>query len=84
MNIYDIKRLTQHTSPNYFSAKNMRFFGQTMRSFSVRKQPDGRYRISAPMRDGNGRMIGESVKYFNPINNELESEHAKPTVEANI
>ena len=51
----------------------MRFFGQTMRSFSVRKQDDGRYKISAPMRNGSGETMGETVRYFNPVNNQLEN-----------
>lgn len=67
MTIYQIKRLTAQTSPYFFSRKTLSFFGQTMRSFSVRKQKDGRYKISAPM------PYGETVRYFNPINNELEN-----------
>lgn len=71
MTIHEIKRRTAQTSPYYFSRKTMKFFGQTLKSFSVRKQPDGRYLISAPMLD-NGRKVGTSERYFNPINNELE------------
>jgi hypothetical protein len=73
MNIYDIKRLTSETAPYFFSADTLRFFNQTMRSFKVRKQPDNRYRISATMRDFAGNNMGETVRYFNPINNELET-----------
>lgn len=73
MTIYEIKAKTAETSPYYFTRKTLQFFGQTMRSFSVKKQPDGRYKISAPIYDRyNGKFAGESVRYFNPINNELE------------
>lgn len=70
--IADIKRLTSETSPYYFTRKTLQFFGQTMRSFSVKKQDDGRVKISAPMRNREGKVIGQSVRYFNPANNKLE------------
>jgi hypothetical protein len=73
LTIYDIKRLTENTSPYYFTRKTLKFFGQTLRSFSVKKQSDGRIKISAPMRDRfTGKIVGESVRYFNPANNHLE------------
>jgi hypothetical protein len=71
--IYDIKRLSESTSPYFFASKTLKFFGQTMRSFSVRKQHDGRVKISAPMIDRRtGRNMGETVRYFNPLTNVLE------------
>ena len=73
MTISEIKRRTQETSPYFFSKDTMRFFGQTMRSFTVKKQDDGRYMIQAPMRDSNGRHMGLTVRYFNPVNNQLEN-----------
>ena len=73
LTIYDIKRLTSETAPYFFVPKTMRFFGQTMRSFSVRKQEDGRYLITAPMIDRyTGRVMGQTKRYFNPVNNQLE------------
>jgi len=73
MTIYDIKRLTAESSPYFFTSKTLKFFGQTMRSFSVRKQNDGRYFISAPMIDRfTGRNMGQTTRYFNPENNTLE------------
>ncbi len=71
MRIADIKRLTADTNPHYFSRATLRFFGQTMRSFSVVRQSDGRYQVSASMYS-NGRYMGHSVRYFNPTTNELE------------
>lgn len=76
MTIYEIKRLTSETAPHYFAPKTLKFFGQTMRSFKVYKQPDGRHMIIADIR-GNwvspGRICGQSVRYFNPVTSELEN-----------
>lgn len=77
MNIYDIKRETEETSPHYFDRKSMKFFGQTMKDFKVSKQDDGRYKISAPTyrtdyATGERRRMGESVRFYNSKNKELE------------
>ena len=73
MTIYEIKQRTLNTSPYFFVPKTMRFFGQTMKSFSVKKQTDGRYLISSPMADkSTGRIIGKTQRYFNPVTNLLE------------
>jgi len=46
-----------------------------MKSFEVKKCQDGRFLISAPMIDKTtGRNMGNTERYFNPINNELERE----------
>ena len=72
MTIYEIKKRTKKTAPHFFSKDAMRFFGQTMKSFAVEKQPDGRFRISAPSGDNwEGHHL--TVRYFNPENNELET-----------
>ena len=73
MTIAEIKRRTLDTSPYFFSPKTMKCFGQALSKFKVRKQPDGRYKISQPMRDRfTGRVMGETVRYFNPETNELD------------
>ena len=73
MTIYEIKRLSEENSPYFFVPKTMKFFGQTMRSFSVKKMNDGRYYISAPMIDRfTSSKIGVTERYFNPTNNKLE------------
>jgi hypothetical protein len=73
MTIYEIKRRSEESAPYFFVPKTLKFFGQTMRSFSVRKQQDGRFKISAPMIDrSNGRNMGNTVRYFNPETNELD------------
>ncbi len=70
MTIYDIKHLVASTNPHFFDRKTLQFFGQTMRSFRVAKMEDGRYRISAPF--GADKPKGETVRFFNPITNELD------------
>lgn len=73
MSITEIKNRTAETSPYFFNRQTLKFFGQTMRSFKVKKQEDGRYKISAPMIDRfTNRNMGETVRYFNPITNELQ------------
>lgn len=72
MTIQAIKQLTAKTAPYFFDRSTMRFFGQTMRSFKVYKQADGRYKITAPMRNSRGEIMGETVRYFNPITNKLD------------
>ena len=71
MTIYEIKNRTEKTSPYYFTPKTLKFFGQTMKSFKVYKQPNGKYLISAPMKDS-GKVVGYSERLFNPETNELE------------
>lgn len=72
LTIYDIKRLTVETSPYFFSRATMRFFHQTLKGYTVNKQADGRYRIACAMRDNTGRYMGETVRFYNPVNRELE------------
>lgn len=72
LTIYDIKRMSEQTSPFYFTPKTLKFFGQTIGSFKVYKQKEsGKYLISAPIKI-DGRIIGYSERLFNPITNELE------------
>jgi hypothetical protein len=72
MTIYRIKELTEATAPHFFTRSTMKFFHQTMSGFSLKKQPDGRTRISQPMRDHSGRVVGETVRFFNPETNKLD------------
>jgi hypothetical protein len=71
MNIYDIKRATKDTAPYYFSKKTLAFFGQTMKSFKVRKMANGRYIVEAPSYDRAGKFMGYSLRIFDPATNEL-------------
>ena len=77
MTISKIKELSSETSPHFFDRKSLKFFGQTMRDFKVSKMEDGRYKIFAPSyttdyASGERRRMGDTVRYFNPDNNELE------------
>ena len=72
MTISEIKRRTEQSSPYFFDRKTLKFFNQKMKDFKTQKQPDGRIKIYAPMKDHSGKTVGETVRYFNPINNTLE------------
>jgi len=50
--IYDIKYLITNDS-HYFDRSTMRFFGQTLKDFHVRKSPSGRIFIYAPTKHNN-------------------------------
>jgi|TARA_R100000664_G_scaffold33185_1_gene49653 hypothetical protein len=71
MTIYEIKELTKETAPYFFSKDTMKFFGQTLKDFRVKKQDDGRYKITAPS-GSNWEHEHTTVRFFNPENNELE------------
>ena len=73
MTIYEIKEATREISPYFFSRDTLKFFGQTLKMFTVKKQSDGRYKISAPCYDRSGqRVMHTTERYYNPKNNELE------------
>jgi antirestriction protein len=70
--ISEIKRRTSETSPYFFDAKTMKFFNQKMSDFKVIKLENGKYEISAPRKDSNGKSMGVTKRIFNPETNELE------------
>jgi hypothetical protein len=73
LTIYDIKHRTLETEPYFFDRKTLKFFGQTLKDFSVLKLSETVYHISAPIRH-NGRSIGHrTVKYFNTRTNTLHT-----------
>ena len=80
MTIYEIKRRTEATAPHFFTRDTLKFFHQTMRDFSVYKQKDGKFLISAPIRQRLTRFtsgplfatIGYTRRIFNPETNQLE------------
>jgi hypothetical protein len=77
MTIYQIKQLTKDTEPYFFSPKTLRFFGQKMRSFKVKKvEINGKtlYKVSAPLSDKYGADMGEGVHYFEPSTRKLLNE----------
>lgn len=74
MTIFQIKKRTRETSPYFFSPGTLRFFGQRMSSFMVQDLGDGKHRISAPIYNSRGVMMGETVRIFNEATNELELE----------
>lgn len=73
LTIYDIKYQTQETEPYFFDRKTLKFFGQTMKDFSVRKSPTGRIFIYAPMyyssHPGSYRLCGYTFREY--VDNKL-------------
>ena len=73
MTIQEIKAATSKTLPYFFSKDTLRWFGQTLESFKVYEQKDGRFLIEAPMLDrSSDKNMGTTKRYFNPKNNDLE------------
>ena len=71
MTIYEIKERTREMAPYFFSRGALKFFGQTLKSFSVYKQKDGKYLITAPSgKNWTGKHLTQRL--FNPLENTLE------------
>jgi len=70
MTIYEIKRKTKNTAPYFFSAKTLKFFGQKMSDFKVKKLNETEYLIHAPSYC-NEKLMGKSMHIFNTITNDL-------------
>lgn len=63
--ISQIKIAVSETQPHFFDAKTLKFFGQTMKSFTVTRLDDGNYLISAPIYY-DGRICGYTKRVFVP------------------
>jgi hypothetical protein len=76
MTIYEIKKELEKNKNNhyFFSRKTMKFFGQTMKSFKVCPLKDGRFLITAPMKDklNGNKYMGETKRIFNPKTKNLD------------
>jgi hypothetical protein len=75
MTIYDIKRETAETAPHFFDRQTLRFFGQTMKSFTVSKaggEYTGKYWVRSAMFDKNGKQVGITERLYNPQTKTLE------------
>jgi hypothetical protein len=73
MTIYEIKRGTEETSPEFFTRGTMKFFGQTLKDYKVYKVDNENYLITAPMRM-RGKVIGHTRRLFNTETNKLRLE----------
>ena len=65
--IQEIVDRSKKKSPFYFSKDTLKFFGQTISKFKVKRMEDGRVRISQMTKHGT-----ESVRFFNPVTNDLD------------
>jgi len=72
--IHTIKADYQANNPegHFFDRDSMKFFGQTLKSFKVRKLDDSRFHISAPMRDRSGQHMGTSERVYDFTTHKLE------------
>jgi hypothetical protein len=73
MTIYEIKRRTEETAPEFFTRQTLKFFGQTLKDFRVYKVDNKNYLITAPMRM-RGKVIGHTRRLFNTDTNKLQLE----------
>lgn len=76
MNINKIKDLYESGEGNrfFFSKDTMKFFGQTLRMFKVKKISDTEYLIYAPSYwwvDGKKKFMGISQRIFKTTDNDL-------------
>jgi hypothetical protein len=74
MDIYEIKeRVEKYDMDNqyFFTPDTMKYFGQTLKSFSVKKQEDGRFLVSALMHNRSGEYMGDTIRYFDLDTNKL-------------
>lgn len=74
MTIYEIKQASQEKAPKFFSRENLKFFGQTLKDFKVKKMENGKFQISAPRIDIYGKQFGETIAYFNPITKDIDTD----------
>ena len=71
MTIYEIKKQTKETAPHFFSKETLKFFGQTMKSFKVKKLNEKEYLITAPS-FWNQKLMGQTQRIFNVDSKKLE------------
>lgn len=73
MTIHEIKRRVEARGSHFFDRKTLRFFGQTMKSFSVRKLTATTWLISAPIIDKDRRFQGATVVMFDSTDDSLRA-----------
>jgi hypothetical protein len=73
MTIYAIRaaHIAKCPTSHFFDAEALRFFGQSMESFTVTPLTDGRLRIEAPIHSRTRAFIGHTVRIFDPISGTL-------------
>tara|TARA_R110002020_G_scaffold111081_1_gene256508 strand:- start:520 stop:783 length:264 start_codon:yes stop_codon:yes gene_type:complete len=76
MDIQEIKDRTEENHPHYFDTQVLKFYGQTLKSFSILKQDNGTYLLIAQtyryLPSGNRVRYKDTLVYFNPATNRLE------------
>lgn len=69
LTIYAIKAAVEKESPYFFSKSSLRFFGQSVSSFKIKKAPSGKVFIYAPsywsdFETGKPRLMGYTIREF--------------------
>ena len=70
MTIYEIKNRVEN-APYFFSRGAMKFFNQTLKDFKVYKLENGNFRLFAPMKNNQGKVMGLTERIFNPETNKF-------------
>lgn len=70
LTIYDIKYRVEN-APYFFDRKTMKFFNQTLKDFRVYKLDNNTYKITAPMKDSRGKIMGETKRTFCALTNKF-------------
>jgi hypothetical protein len=69
MTIYEIKRIVKEKAPYFFDRKTMKFWGQTLKDFRVRKLSDRYYYIFASWRKPG--FTGKTERIFDNVERDL-------------
>lgn len=70
MTIQEIKERTKETSPYFFSPETLKFFGQKLSDFTVKKLNEHEYHIYAPS-FWDGDLVGYTERIFDTRDNTL-------------
>ena len=72
MKIYEIKKRTEKSNPSFFSKNALKFFGQKMNDFHVKKtKKSNLFYIYAQLKDYKGTVRGLTERLFDSNTNEL-------------
>lgn len=70
LTIHDIKQNVEEGGSYFFSRETLKFFGQTVGAFKVKRHGADKFYIYAPY--GKNCPAGKTERVYNPFTNELE------------
>jgi len=72
MTIYEIKKMTEKSNPSFFSKNTLKFFGQKMNDFHVKKtKKSNLFYFYAQIKDYQGVLRGLTERLFDSNTNEI-------------